>query len=36
VTNDANLYAAQHALALAQQQEAQSIVGLYNALGGGW
>ncbi|HEY0784536.1 MAG TPA: efflux transporter outer membrane subunit [Acidobacteriaceae bacterium] len=36
LTNDANLYTAQLALTTAQQQEAQSLVQLYNVLGGGW
>jgi multidrug efflux system outer membrane protein len=36
LTNDANLYSAQLTLETAQQQEALSLVQLYNALGGGW
>jgi len=36
LTNDANLYTAQLTLETAQQQEALSLVQLYNALGGGW
>ena len=36
LTNDATLYNSQLSLAGAQQQEAQSLVQLYNALGGGW
>ncbi len=36
LTNDTNLYNSQLALESAQQQEAQSLVQLYNALGGGW
>jgi multidrug efflux system outer membrane protein len=36
LTNDANLYTAQLTLTTAQQQEAQSLVQLYNVLGGGW
>jgi multidrug efflux system outer membrane protein len=36
LTNDATLYNSQLSLAAAQQQEAQSLVQLYNALGGGW
>ncbi len=36
LTNDTNLYTAQLTLTSAQQQEAQSLVQLYNALGGGW
>jgi multidrug efflux system outer membrane protein len=36
LTNDTNLYTAQLTLASAQQQEAQSLVQLYNVLGGGW
>jgi multidrug efflux system outer membrane protein len=36
LTNDANLYSSQLALEAAQQQEALSLVQLYNALGGGW
>ena len=36
LTNDTNLYNSQLTLASAQQQEAQSLVQLYNALGGGW
>jgi outer membrane protein, multidrug efflux system len=36
LTNDANLYSAQLTLQAAQQQEALSLVQLYNALGGGW
>ena len=36
LTNDTNLYSAQLTLNTAQQQEAQSLVQLYNALGGGW
>ena len=36
LTNDTNLYNSQLTLASAQQQEAQSLIQLYNALGGGW
>ena len=36
LTNDTTLYNAQLTLATAQQQEAQALVQLYNALGGGW
>jgi multidrug efflux system outer membrane protein len=36
LTNDTTLYNAQLSLVTAQQQEAQSLVQLYNALGGGW
>ena len=36
LTNDANLYNSQLTLESAQQQEALSLVQLYNALGGGW
>jgi len=36
LTNDANLYSAQLTLETARQQEALSLVQLYNALGGGW
>jgi len=36
LTNDTNLYTSQLTLASAQQQEAQSLVQLYNVLGGGW
>lgn len=36
LTNDTTLYNAQLSLATAQQQEAQALVQLYNALGGGW
>jgi multidrug efflux system outer membrane protein len=36
LTNDANLYSSQLALKAAQEQEALSLVQLYNALGGGW
>jgi multidrug efflux system outer membrane protein len=36
LTNDTNLYNSQLTLESAQQQEAQSLVQLYNALGGGW
>jgi multidrug efflux system outer membrane protein len=36
LTNDANLYSSQLTLETAQQQEALSLVQLYNALGGGW
>jgi multidrug efflux system outer membrane protein len=36
LTNDANLYNSELTLASAQQQEALSLVQLYNALGGGW
>ena len=36
LTNEANRYAAQLSLASAQQNEALSLVELYNALGGGW
>jgi multidrug efflux system outer membrane protein len=36
LTNDATLYSSQLTLATAQQQEALSLVQLYNALGGGW
>jgi multidrug efflux system outer membrane protein len=36
LTNDANLYTSELTLKSAQQQEAQSLVQLYNALGGGW
>jgi len=36
LTNDANLYSSQLTLEAAQQQEALSLVQLYNALGGGW
>jgi multidrug efflux system outer membrane protein len=36
LTNDTNLYTAQLTLTTAQQQEAQSLVQLYNVLGGGW
>jgi multidrug efflux system outer membrane protein len=36
LTNDTNYYSAQLNLAMAQEQEALSIVQLYSALGGGW
>jgi multidrug efflux system outer membrane protein len=36
LTNDTNYYTAQLNLAVAQEQEAASIVQLYSALGGGW
>jgi multidrug efflux system outer membrane protein len=36
LTSEATLYSAQLSLATAQQQEALSLVTLYNALGGGW
>jgi multidrug efflux system outer membrane protein len=36
LTNDANLYSSELTLKSAQQQEALSLVQLYNALGGGW
>jgi multidrug efflux system outer membrane protein len=36
LTTDANLYGSQLTLESAQQQEALSLVQLYNALGGGW
>jgi multidrug efflux system outer membrane protein len=36
LTNNQNLYSAQLALQTAEQQEALSLVQLYNALGGGW
>jgi len=36
LTDDTNLYTAQLNLQTAQQQEALSLVQLYNALGGGW
>jgi multidrug efflux system outer membrane protein len=36
LTNDANLYSSELTLKTAQQQEALSLVQLYNALGGGW
>ena len=36
LTNDANLYSSELTLKAAQQQEALSLVQLYNALGGGW
>ena len=36
LTNDANLYSAQLTLETSRQQEALSLVQLYNALGGGW
>jgi len=36
LTNDTNLYSAQLTLLTAEQQEALSLVQLYNALGGGW
>jgi multidrug efflux system outer membrane protein len=36
LTTDANLYNSQLTLEAAQQQEALSLVQLYNALGGGW
>ena len=36
LTNDANLYSSQLTLKAAQQNEALSLVQLYNALGGGW
>jgi multidrug efflux system outer membrane protein len=36
LTNDTTLYNSQLTLASAQQQEAQALVQLYNALGGGW
>jgi multidrug efflux system outer membrane protein len=36
LTNDSNYYSAQLNLAVAQEQEALSIVQLYSALGGGW
>jgi outer membrane protein, multidrug efflux system len=36
LTNDTNLYSAQLTLQSAEQQEALSLVQLYNALGGGW
>ncbi|MGA8938815.1 MAG: TolC family protein, partial [Acidobacteriaceae bacterium] len=36
LTTDANLYTSQLTLQTAEQQEALSLVQLYNALGGGW
>jgi outer membrane protein, multidrug efflux system len=36
LTNDTNYYSAQLTLAVAQENEALSIVQLYSALGGGW
>ena len=36
LTNDTTLYNSQLTLVTAQQQEAQALVQLYNALGGGW
>ena len=36
LTNDMNYYSAQLNLAVAQEQEALSLVQLYSALGGGW
>ncbi len=36
LTNDTSLYTSQLTLATAEQQEAQSLVQLYNVLGGGW
>jgi multidrug efflux system outer membrane protein len=36
LTNDANLYSAQLTLQTAEQQEALSLVQLYDVLGGGW
>jgi len=36
LTNDTNLFSAQLTLQTAEQQEALSLVQLYNALGGGW
>ena len=36
LTNDANLYSSELTLKAAQQEEALSLVQLYNALGGGW
>jgi len=36
LTNDTNYYSAQLTLAVAQEDEALSIVQLYSALGGGW
>ena len=36
LTNDTNLYNSQLTLESAQEQEAQSLIQLYNALGGGW
>jgi multidrug efflux system outer membrane protein len=36
LTNDNTLYNSQLSLVSAQQQEAQALVQLYNALGGGW
>jgi multidrug efflux system outer membrane protein len=36
LTDDTNLYSAQLTLQTAEQQEALSLVQLYNALGGGW
>jgi multidrug efflux system outer membrane protein len=36
LTNDTNLYTSQLTLTSAEQQEAQSLVQLYNVLGGGW
>jgi multidrug efflux system outer membrane protein len=36
LTSEATLYSAQISLATAQQQEALSLVTLYNVLGGGW
>jgi outer membrane protein, multidrug efflux system len=36
LTTDANLYSSQLTLESAQQQEALSLVQLYNSLGGGW
>ena len=36
LTDDSNLYAAQLTLVSAQQGEAQTLVQLYSALGGGW
>jgi multidrug efflux system outer membrane protein len=36
LTSEATLYSAQLSLATAQQQEALSLVTLYNVLGGGW
>ncbi|AEU38022.1 efflux transporter outer membrane subunit [Granulicella mallensis] len=36
LTTDSNLFAAQLNLAIAEQSEALTLVGLYSALGGGW
>ena len=36
LTTDTNLFSAQLNLAIAQQNEALSLVQLYEALGGGW